>query len=105
MVSLKNIIIHILQSHGFDVFEKDDVVRGEKDDILVSVGLFDKITLNELRKHARMVSKEGGKHIICVLEASDTVEEEARKLGLTLWKKNDLEKELVNVFVLLILFH
>lgn len=99
MVSLKNIITHILQAHDFEVYERDGTLRAEKDGSLVTVGLFDTVTVNDIRKHAKLVSGEDGNHIICVLEANDTVEEEARRSGLLLWRKPDLEKELGSAIV------
>jgi len=94
LVSLKNILTHILQAHDFEVYEKDGVLRGEKDGAIVTVGLYDNITVKEIRAHAGYVSHEQGNHIICVLEANETAEEEARALGLTIWKRSDLETEL-----------
>jgi len=99
LVSLKNIITHILQIHGFEVYERDGILKGEKDGTMVTIGLFDTLTVNEIRNHARTVSVDNGQHIVCVLEASDTVEQEAQKLGLVVWRKSDLEKELGNAIV------
>jgi hypothetical protein len=94
LVSLKNIITHILQAHHFEVFEKDGIIYGEKDGDNVTIGLFDKATINEIKSHARHVSDIEGRHIICVLEAGSNAEYEARNLGLILWKKADLEAEI-----------
>jgi hypothetical protein len=94
LVSLKNIITHVLQAHHFEVFEKDGIIFGEKEGDHVSVGLFDNATINEIKNHARRVSETDGRHIICVLEAGSNAEDEARRLGLIMWKKTDLEAEI-----------
>jgi hypothetical protein len=94
LVSLKNIITHILQAHDFEVYEKDNIVYGEKDGDSVSIGLYDDISVAELRKHSKAVSENASRHIICVLSAGQSVEEESSKLGLAIWKKADIEKEM-----------
>jgi hypothetical protein len=94
VVSLKNIITHILQNHGYEVFEKDGVLYGEKDDDCVSIGLFDIITVADLRSHAKAVSSEASRHIVCVLSSGAIAEQEAIKLGITIWKKGDIEAEI-----------
>ena len=99
MVSLKNIITHILQNHGFEVFEVDDILHGEKDDDYVTVGIYENVTVNDVREHAKKVSDKEGRHIICVLEAGDATIEEARRTGLIIWKRQDLESELGRAMV------
>ncbi len=94
MVSLKNIITHILQAHGFEVYEKDSVLYGQRDGDIVSVGLYDSLTVQELKAHAKAVSGSASRHIVCALSAGDNAEQEAIRLGLTLWKKSDIEAEI-----------
>jgi hypothetical protein len=94
LVSLRNIITHVLQAHRFEVFEKDGIIFAEKGDDNVSIGLFENATVNEIKSHARRVSGTEGRHIICVLEAGTNAEAEAHSLGLIMWKKADLEAEI-----------
>ena len=94
MVSLKNIITHILQAHGFEVYERDSVLYGQRGEDIVSVGLFDSLTVQDLRAHARAVSEEASRHIVCALSPGDIAEQEAIKLGITLWRKADIEAEI-----------
>ncbi len=94
MVSLKNIITHILQAHGFEVYERDSVLYGQREGDIVSVGLFDSVTVADLRKHAKAVSQEASRHIVCALSPGDLAEQEAIKLGLALWRKADIEAEI-----------
>ena len=94
VVSLKNIITNILQSHDFEVFEKDGILYGQKDSDQVSVGLFDSVTVSEIKAHAKAVSGNANRNIICILDAGDSAMDEAHRLGLTVWKKSDLEAEL-----------
>lgn len=94
MVSLKNIITHILQAHGFEVYERDSVLYGQREGDIVSVGLFDNVTVADLRKHAKAVSQEASRHIVCTLSPGSLAEQEAIKLELTLWRKADIEAEI-----------
>ena len=50
--------------------------------------------MNDVKSHARKISGQAGRNIICVLEAGDLAEDEARRQGLTLWKKADIEAEI-----------
>ena len=99
MVSLKNIITHILQNHGFEVYERDDILYGEKLHDCVTVGIYENVTVNDVREHANKISDTEGRHIICVLEAGDVAIEEARRTGLLIWKRQDLEGELGRAMV------
>lgn len=94
LVSLKNIISNILQGHGFEVFEKDGILFGEMGEDVVSVGIYESVNVNDIRNHASKVAGKSDRNIICVLEAGDVAEEEARRLGLILWKKADIENEI-----------
>jgi len=94
LVSLKNILTHILQSHDFEVYETDAVLYGQRDADLVSVGIFDSLTVQDLRAHYNAVSGKATRHIVCVLSPGDLVEQEAARLGLTLWHKADIEAEI-----------
>ncbi len=99
MVSLKNIISHILQKHGFDVYETDDILHGQNAGDLVTVGIYEKVTVNDVREHASKVADKEGRHIICVLEAGDVAIEEARRSGLIIWRRQDLESEIGQAMV------
>ncbi len=99
LVSLKNIINHILQKHGFDVYESDGILYGQKDEDMVTMGIYEKVTVNDIRTHASKVTNKKGRHIICVLEAGDTAIEEARRTGLIIWHRQDLENELGQAMV------
>lgn len=94
MVSLKNILTRILHANGFEVFEKEDVVFGQKGDDLVTVGIFDRVTITELKAHARKVADSGARNVVCALDASPALEADARALGLVLWRKSDIESEI-----------
>jgi len=99
LVSLKNIITHILQKHGFEVYETDNILHGEKESDLVTVGIYETVTVNDVRDHASKISGQQGRHIICVLEAGDVAVEEARRTDLIIWRRQDLEKELGQAMV------
>ena len=99
MVSLRNILTHILQDHGFEVFERDEIMQGEKDGSIVTVGIFDHATVSDVREHSAKVKDLDGRHIICVLEAGEMVEQTAAENGLVLWKKPDLEREIGNALI------
>ena len=99
MVSLKNIISHILQKHGFDVYEADDILHGQNDGDLVTVGIYETVTVNDVREHASKIADMDGRHIICVFEAGDVAIEEARRTGLIIWRRQDLENEIGQAMV------
>lgn len=99
MVSLKNIISHILQKHDFDVYETDDILYGQNDGDLVTVGIYENVTVNDVREHAKIIADKEGRHIICVLEAGDVAVEEARRTGLIIWRRQDLENEIGHAMV------
>ena len=99
MVSLKNIISHILQKHDFDIYEIDDILYGQNDGDLVTVGIYEKVTVNDVREHANKIADKEGRHIICVLEAGDVAIEEARRTGLIIWRRQDLENEIGQAMV------
>ena len=80
LVSLKNIISHILQKHDFDVYETDEILYGQNDGDLVTVGIYEKVTVNDIREHASKIADKDGRHIICVLEAGDAAVEDAMAL-------------------------
>lgn len=95
MVSLKNIIAHILQEHGFDVYEKEQILFGEKGDQLVSVGIYEDSTLNNVRDYAEAVQNVDGTHIFCVPgEVGDEAQSYARERGIQIWNREDLEREI-----------
>ena len=94
MVSLKNIISHILQKHDFDVYETDGILHGQNDGDLVTVGIYETVTVNDVREHAGKIAELEGRHIVCVLDAGDVAIEEARRTGLIIWRRQDLEKEI-----------
>lgn len=99
MVSLKNIITHILQKHDFDVYETDGIIYGQKDGDLVTVGIHETVTIKEIREHVSKVADKEGRHIICVLEAGDAAIEEARRTGLIIWRRQDLETDIGQAMV------
>jgi hypothetical protein len=95
LVSLKNILTHILQAHGFEVYEKRDVLFAEKGESLVTVGIFDKLSIVDVKKHAEKMEGVKGMHVLCALgEVSQAVAQSAALEGLVLWKKEDIEAEL-----------
>ncbi len=99
MVSLKSIISHILQNHGFEVYDVDEIMYAEKADDFVTVGIYETVTVKDIRDHASKIADKDGRHIICVLEAGDVAVEEARRTGLIIWKRQDLEAEIGRAMV------
>jgi hypothetical protein len=99
LVSLKNIISHILRKHGFEVYEIDDIIYGQNDSNLVTVGIYENVTIKEIREHVSKISDKDGRHIICVLEAGDAAIEEAKRTGLVIWRRQDLEADIGQALV------
>jgi hypothetical protein len=95
LVSLKNIITHILQEHGFEAYEREGILYAEKGDQLVSVGIYDTSSLDHLHDYARAVFEVEGTHIFCIPgEAGDEAQSYAGEQGIVIWNKRDLEKEI-----------
>ena len=95
MVSLKNIITHILQDHGFEVYEWEGTLFGEKGDQLVSVGIYDTASIDHLHEYAKAVYEHPGTHIFCIPgEAGADAVEYANQQNIIIWNKYDLEREI-----------
>ncbi len=95
MVSLKNIITHILQEHGFEASEREGILYGQKGEELVSLGIYEKSTLANIEEFSSAVAEVRGRHIFCVPgEVGQEAEQLAAQKDIVIWKKEDLEKEI-----------
>ncbi len=95
MVSLKGILIHLLQNYGFEVSEKDDVLSGEKGDQLISLGFVNECSIGYIEDFK---SKLGGttssKIIASMKKPLPSIYEYAEENGITLWDSEDIEREI-----------
>jgi len=95
VVSFKNIVVHILQEHGFEVYEKEDILYGERKGELVSVGIFDEASALNMTDYSDKIANVKGTHIVCVpTSVAPEIENMAEARNIVLWKKEDVESEI-----------
>ncbi len=95
MVSFKNIITHILQEHGFEVFERDGILYGERGSETVSVGIFDEASVANIQKFSDAVADIKGNHIFCIpADIAPEIEQMAAARNIIIWRKEDVESEI-----------
>ncbi len=88
----------MLQNHGFEVSEKDDILFGEKGSQLVTLGFADECTAEFLTDINLRFRDSNSNIIIASMKTpSAGVHDHARSLGITIWYSGDLEEEIGSI--------
>ena len=84
LVTLKGILVHLLQNHGFEVSEKDDILFGEKEGQLVILGFTDECTAEFLTDiDLRFRDSDSNIIIASMKEPRPGVHDHASALGIS----------------------
>ncbi len=95
LVTLKGILVHLLQNYGFEVSEKDDILTGEKADQLISLGFTNECSVGYIENfRSKLGNTTSSKIIASMIKPLPGVYEYAEANGITLWDSEDIEKEI-----------
>ncbi|MCK5038518.1 MAG: hypothetical protein KAS16_05415 [Thermoplasmata archaeon] len=98
MVTLKGILVHLLQNHGFEVSEKDDILFGEKKDQMVIMGFTDECTTDFVTDmNLRFRDSNSNIIIASMKDPLPGVHDLASSFGITIWDSRDLEEEIGSI--------
>ncbi len=90
--------MHLLQNHGFEVSEKDDILFGEKEGQMVTLGFTDECTPEFLADMNLRFRDSNSNIIIASMKPPlPGVHDHARSLGITIWDSSDLEEEIGSI--------
>ncbi|MCK4758372.1 MAG: hypothetical protein KAS67_07965 [Thermoplasmata archaeon] len=98
MVTLKGILVHLLQNHEFDVSEKDDILLGQKEGQLVILGFADECTREYIDGFRDKVKTMGGTMIVASMKRPEpAIYDYAENHSVTIWDSQDIEKEIGSI--------
>ena len=73
LVSLKGILIHLLQNYGFEVSEKDDILTGEKEDQLISLGFVNECSIGYIEDFKKQLGSTTSSKIVASMKKLSSV--------------------------------
>lgn len=95
MVSFKRILTHVLQGHGFETYERDDILFGEREGSVICVGVNDTCDASAIATFLDKVKNvECPRVIACASPVEKEMEDMAASNGITIWHLEDIEREI-----------